>query len=605
MGKIGGIQGMDGQAGQMGLNKLRILWYGVPIPVLKEDKMWGQTRKERGRTRHMPDQKLREKDSSFSYLVSILGFGLCRAWIVFCLSLPLAGSQFTDSWVYLVAGAAAALAIPLAMPRIASRLGFDPARLRLAVFRLTTVFLVAGAVLIPCALWTAYPVLLLAGWLIGGVGAGLLQILWGERFAAHSARFSLTVAPAAAILTAVMVALATSEAALIVLFVLPLISLFLLVLVSPSAPLVPPATPSPSTPAPLVPPEPDVPLAPPLGSELPVPPPAPDALPAPAPGGQDGVARTGGFEPAVWKLMFSILVFSLICRAFDALPVEDSGLFEALGGGVLLALFVVGCTFLVLVALLKERFNVALTYRLSLPLMMVGFAVLALFVNSYAAMSLFLINMGYEFFDILSWILFAEIARRDRSRALHVFGLGVAFTFMGMALGYVFGDRFVGLLVNDVTQGTGVVLLCMVALVLVAFLVIPEGTILHLTGSLFAERKAVSHSASAGAETDAAAAGAAAADVTETGAAGEGYARPLSIEQVCERVAASHCLTAREGDVLVLLARGRTLAIIARELSIAKGTARTHIERVYAKLGVHKQQELIDLIEDFGKEGAD
>ena len=47
----------------------------------------------------------------------------------------------------------------------------------------------------------------------------------------------------------------------------------------------------------------------------------------------------------------------------------------------------------------------------------------------------------------------------------------------------------------------------------------------------------------------------------------------------------------------MLLARGRTLAIVMRDLQIAKGTAQTHIENVYAKLGVHKQQELIDLVE--------
>ncbi|WP_251231526.1 response regulator transcription factor [Adlercreutzia aquisgranensis] len=64
-------------------------------------------------------------------------------------------------------------------------------------------------------------------------------------------------------------------------------------------------------------------------------------------------------------------------------------------------------------------------------------------------------------------------------------------------------------------------------------------------------------------------------------------------------VAAAYKLTPRESEVVVLLAYGRTLAIIARDLQIAKGTARTHIESIYRKLGVHKQQELIDLVEGF------
>ena len=57
-------------------------------------------------------------------------------------------------------------------------------------------------------------------------------------------------------------------------------------------------------------------------------------------------------------------------------------------------------------------------------------------------------------------------------------------------------------------------------------------------------------------------------------------------------------LTPRESEVIVLLAYGRTLAIIARDLHIAQGTARTHIENIYRKLDVHKQQELIDLVEN-------
>ena len=48
-------------------------------------------------------------------------------------------------------------------------------------------------------------------------------------------------------------------------------------------------------------------------------------------------------------------------------------------------------------------------------------------------------------------------------------------------------------------------------------------------------------------------------------------------------------LTPRD-EVIVLLAYGRTLSIIARDLQIAKGTARTHIENIYRKLDVHKKK---------------
>ncbi len=45
-------------------------------------------------------------------------------------------------------------------------------------------------------------------------------------------------------------------------------------------------------------------------------------------------------------------------------------------------------------------------------------------------------------------------------------------------------------------------------------------------------------------------------------------------------------LTAREVEVLVLLARGMTKKQIAQELTISAKTVSAHVEHVYAKLGV-------------------
>ena len=53
--------------------------------------------------------------------------------------------------------------------------------------------------------------------------------------------------------------------------------------------------------------------------------------------------------------------------------------------------------------------------------------------------SILLINAGYEFFDILTWVLFVDVSRRRNENALHIFGLGVAFMFAGMGVGTLAG----------------------------------------------------------------------------------------------------------------------------------------------------------------------
>ncbi len=55
---------------------------------------------------------------------------------------------------------------------------------------------------------------------------------------------------------------------------------------------------------------------------------------------------------------------------------------------------------------------------------------------------------------------------------------------------------------------------------------------------------------------------------------------------IAQRLARTFGLTAREGVILALVVRGQRAPEIARELVIAQGTARKHIERLYRKLGV-------------------
>ena len=64
----------------------------------------------------------------------------------------------------------------------------------------------------------------------------------------------------------------------------------------------------------------------------------------------------------------------------------------------------------------------------------------------------------------------------------------------------------------------------------------------------------------------------------------------------CQELAVSHGLTERETDVFGLLARGNNTLRIQEELSITKNTLKYHTRHIYEKLGVHSQQELIDLL---------
>ena len=65
----------------------------------------------------------------------------------------------------------------------------------------------------------------------------------------------------------------------------------------------------------------------------------------------------------------------------------------------------------------------------------------------------------------------------------------------------------------------------------------------------------------------------------------------------CTIIGRYYGLTPREIDVFRLLAAGRNSTRIQEELMISAGTVNTHSHHVFQKMGVHRQQEVIDLFE--------
>jgi DNA-binding CsgD family transcriptional regulator len=56
-----------------------------------------------------------------------------------------------------------------------------------------------------------------------------------------------------------------------------------------------------------------------------------------------------------------------------------------------------------------------------------------------------------------------------------------------------------------------------------------------------------------------------------------------------------HGLSAREAEVMALIASGQTNGQIAERLFLAEKTVKNHVRRIYAKLGVGRRIEAIEL----------
>lgn len=472
----------------------------------------------------------------FELVVLALGFGLCRAWVVAAMSLAngyvlVDDNPFGYDQIFLLTGAAAAAFAAFFAPRL-----FDSRR-GLNRLNVATAFLMAAALaVLAAACATGIRPLCVAAFVLCGAASAVLQVMWGERFVRHSMYLALIAAPASAIVTAIVMIFLPSSFLSAFMYLAPVASFVLLCANRGEAgSLVLSLQPQPE----------DAALLNGVEGERPDP------------------ISIGTFV----RLMASIAVFSLVGRCLDSFPVSADD--SALPGFFLsnypfLAIFAVGVLFIVLVVALGKRFDTLFIYRLSLPCMVAGFVILTLFMDRFTALSITVITIGYEFFDVLFWAVLVGVVRRGGHKPVFVFGWGVAATYAGMALGTLLSRVAVAPIMEGALDISVLSLMCILVLVVLVVLVLPEGTL---------------SKASAGPRR-------------KMARKGDDY-----VVRHCEITARRYDLTPREHDVLVLLARGRTLSVVARELGIAEGTARTHMGHIYTKLDVHKQQELIDLVD--------
>lgn len=72
------------------------------------------------------------------------------------------------------------------------------------------------------------------------------------------------------------------------------------------------------------------------------------------------------------------------------------------------------------------------------------------------------------------------------------------------------------------------------------------------------------------------------------------------IDRAVIRAMREYGLSAREGEVLGYLARGRSQPYIQEALYLSKSTISTHVKHIYRKMDVHSKQELLNALEEVG-----
>ena len=265
--------------------------------------------------------------------------------------------------------------------------------------------------------------------------------------------------------------------------------------------------------------------------------------------------------------------------------------------------FVSAAVLLLLWYRLRFRFGLTTVFRVVYPLVITGFLLLPflgpVYLNLFAALT-------YMVFSLVLMLMMMQCAQISRDRGINPVFI---YAFFG-AVVYFMQD--VGFLLGWESDFMAESTEWLFFVAMVSSYVLGMA-LLASSGTLFKSL---------------ATKGTVAADPIEfaaarTGEAGKGKGKPRAkqrrnrasasedadrirdrISKQCRDLQERYALSTRETEVMELIARGNSMASIAERLVISENTVRTHAKHIYAKLDIHKRQELLDMLHELEEEAT-
>lgn len=280
------------------------------------------------------------------------------------------------------------------------------------------------------------------------------------------------------------------------------------------------------------------------------------------------------------KLLFSVLVISVVvgvAKGFSALLQTYVDIRSQAIVAVFASFVIVGAIMLVMGLVLSRRnYEISKIYFPMIVCACAAVLLCSLLDGSMGALQNIVINVGYNLFIVAVWALLSDLAERTTLSAVRIFGFGRGASGLGTTLGWLVAYGVMGIGVEPASFLAPFFLVAVVVVFSSVLLVLGTQTVSEALGSMLQGLVRSSGNGSEGVESS----------------------DPFEIwEQGCDVLAERCQLTVRETEVLKLLSRGRTGGYIALELGISQNTVKGHTRNVYAKVGVHSRQELIDRLE--------
>ena len=238
------------------------------------------------------------------------------------------------------------------------------------------------------------------------------------------------------------------------------------------------------------------------------------------------------------------------------------------GSGILLAHIFTGVLILIGLAVQHSRFDSSILYRIALPFMVVGI-ILATVVGPNAWYCRMAISIGKECSLAIAFVVICNTAYRRNLSAAHASGQLSAINMAALLAGNIL-QTYSGPLCEALSCSPSAipVLLCVLCCV--------GSALIYTENDFYLQWD----------ETDL--------------STGRTAARESAVRDVVSQTAAQVGLSAREEEIVQLVAEGKPNGDIAAELFISPGTMRAHMSRIYTKFDVHNRESLEQVLKERG-----
>lgn len=280
-------------------------------------------------------------------------------------------------------------------------------------------------------------------------------------------------------------------------------------------------------------------------------------------------AEPSRYPSVFWRFCLSVFIFVVIYNlAYTELFQAQAYLLHELPISVRNFTNILTALVLLIVFLIKKRLNHMMLYRASIIMMIAALLLYLALPEQYLLLVSILGAFGYKLFDVIFWCILVSLVHQNPQKRwqLLCFVFAANFLAMGIGMGLVGPGSALSSSLMTMFGDSIFVYIAVFALIIVIILVLPDSLLQHIGMNSSKQPKRT------------------------------GDAEEMGIAEKSKLLASRYQLTKREREVLEFLAQGRTQSVIAQKLVIGEGTVHSHIMHIYQKLGIHSQQELIELV---------